>query len=79
MSTRICITPNALDHPYELDEQNYLQLVQRKKQGWSHCDSSEEFMAKLHYLRGGFMEGKIKQSDFLERESRLIIDWWRHT
>ena len=30
----------------------------------SHCNSKEEFLAKLHYLIGGLTEGKINEIEF---------------
>jgi len=47
-----------------------------KEKGWSHCDSKEECLAKLHYLRSGFSQGKISIGDFNEREKKLAIGYW---
>ena len=47
-----------------------------KEKGWSHCDSKEECLAKLHYLRSGFSQGKISIGDFNEREKKLMIGYW---
>jgi len=47
-----------------------------KERGWSHCNSKEEFLAKLHYLRGGLTQGKINEIVFLEREKKLVINYW---
>ncbi len=59
-----------------VSEDEYDQLVQKKEGGWSQCESSLEMLAKLHYLRLGFDAGKIQESDFLEREQMLVLNWW---
>ena len=72
----ICLTPHFLENPVEVSPEEYNKLVKTKKRGWSHCDSKEEFLAKLHYLRGGLIQGKINKIDFLEREKILVINYW---
>ena len=47
-----------------------------KERGWSHCNSKEEFLSKLHYLRRGLTQGKIAEIEFLEREKKLVINYW---
>jgi uncharacterized membrane protein len=46
------------------------------EKGWSHCDSKEECLAKLHYLREGFAQGKITDGDFHEREEKMVVGYW---
>ncbi len=75
MST-IRVTPHALDHPIDLDTEAYEQLVRQTEGGWSQCSSTEEWLAKLHYLREGFRQGKIDEAGFREREQQLVIAWW---
>jgi hypothetical protein len=72
----ISLTPYSLENPVEVSEEDYNKLVQMKEKGWSHCDSKEECLAKLHYLRSGFSQGKISIGDFNEREKKLAIGYW---
>ena len=72
----ISLTPYSLENPVEVSEEDYNKLVQMKEKGWSHCDSKEECLAKLHYLRYGFSQGKISIGDFNEREKKLMIGYW---
>ena len=74
--TVICLTPHALENPVEITKEEYDELVQMKERGWSHCNSKEEFLVKLHYLRGGLTQGKINEGEFLEREKILVINYW---
>ena len=73
----ISLTPNAIDYPIEIESAKYEQLVRQKSQGWSVCHSQKEWLAKLHYLRQGKKEGKIKEAAFQERERALVLSWWR--
>jgi len=61
--------------PLEVDEAEYDRLVQRAAGGWSRCADEVEWLAKLHYLRAGYRDGKLTQQQFEERESRLVRDW----
>ena len=72
----ISLTPYSLENPVEVSDEDYKKLVQMKEKGWSHCDSKEECLAKLHYLRSGFSQGKISIGDFNEREKKLMIGYW---
>ena len=72
----IDLTPYSIQHPIQVSEDEYNQLVQKKEGGWSQCESSQEMLAKLLYLRLGFDAGKIQESDFLEREQMLVLNWW---
>ena len=72
----ICLTPHALENSVEVSREEYDKLVHMKERGWSHCNSKEEFLAKLHYLRGGLTQGKINEIEFLEREKKLVINYW---
>ena len=74
--TVICLTPHALENPVEVTQEEYDKLVHMKERGWSHCNSKEEFLAKLLYLRGGLPQGKINAIEFLEREKKLVIHYW---
>ncbi len=65
------------DFPLKVASEEYDELANKKKNGWSHCDSQKEWMVKLHYLRKGFKEGKISREKFFERESELVLRWWR--
>ena len=59
----INLTPYAIQNPIEVSEEEYDQLVQK-------------MLAKLHYLRLGFGAGKIQEADFLDREQKLVLNWW---
>ena len=72
----INLTPHSIDHPILVDDEEYYQLVYRKEKGWSHCESRKECLAKLHYLRDGFVLGKIDETSFREREAKLVLTWW---
>ncbi|MBS1254297.1 MAG: hypothetical protein MAG581_00086 [Deltaproteobacteria bacterium] len=72
----ILLTPHALENPLEVSPEEYEKLVHIKDKGWSHCNSKEEFLAKLHYLRAGLTEGKIDEDEFIEREKKLVINYW---
>ena len=72
----ICLTPHALGNTIEVSQEEYEILIQMKEKGWSHCNSKKEFLAKLHYLRGGLTQGKINEIEFLEREEKLVINYW---
>ena len=72
----ICLTPHALGNPVEVSKEEYEKLLQMKENGWSHCNSKEEFLAKLHYLRGGLTQGKIYENEFLDKEKKLVINHW---
>ena len=72
----ISLTPYSLENPVEVSEEDYNKVVQMKEKGWSHCDLKGECLAKLHYLRSGFSQGKISIGDFNEREKKLVIGYW---
>jgi len=72
----ISLTPYSLENPVEVSEEEYNKLVQKNENGWSHCNSKEECLAKLHYLRSGFSQGKITKGDFSEREKKMAISYW---
>ncbi|MBQ31375.1 MAG: hypothetical protein CL923_02275 [Deltaproteobacteria bacterium] len=73
----IQLTPHAIDHPIKVTQEEYDQLVCRTENGWSQCESREECLAKLHYLRHGLKQGKINEPTFQEREKLLVLNWWR--
>lgn len=64
------------EFPLEIPDEEYDQLVKKKDKGWSHCESMNEWMAKLHYLRTGYKAGKLQPEDFFKREQDLILNWW---
>ena len=70
------LTPHAIENPVEVSQEDYQRLVNKTENGWSQCQSREEMLAKLHYLREGFQQGKINEAAFLERELRLVLNWW---
>ncbi len=72
----INLTPYAIQNPIEVSEEEYDQLVQKNEGGWSQSESFQEMLAKIHYLRLGFGAGKIQEADFLDREQKLVINWW---
>ena len=72
----ISLTPYSRENSVKISLDNYEKLVRRNKKGWSHCDSKEEYLAKLHYLREGCAHGKITESDFHEREEKIVIGYW---
>ena len=72
----ISLTPYSKENPVEVSQVAYDKLVHMNENGWSHCDSKEEYMAKLHYLRAGFSQGKIAQGDFCEREKKMVVGYW---
>ena len=72
----INLTPFSLENPVEVSQETFNSLVQMREKGWSHCDSKEECLAKLHYLRTGFSQGKIAKGDFNEREKKIVVSYW---
>ena len=72
----INLTPYAIQNPIQVSEEEYDQLVQKNEGGWSQIESFQEMLAKLHYLRLGFCAGKIQEADFLDREQKLVLNWW---
>lgn len=63
--------------PLQIREEDYQQQAMRKERGWSRCQDEQEWLAKLHYLRTGFAEGKLREEAFRERELRLVEQWIR--
>jgi hypothetical protein len=61
--------------PLLIEEAEYQSLVQRANGGWSRCADETEWLAKLHYLRVGYRDGKLTQQQFEERELRLVQTW----
>ena len=72
----INLTPYSLENPVEVSQEDYHNLVQMSEKGWSHCDSKEEYLAKLHYLRTGLSQGRIATDDFDEREKKIVLNYW---
>ena len=72
----INLTPFSMENPVEVSQETFNHLVQMSEKGWSHCDSKEECLAKLYYLRAGFSQGKIAKGDFYEREKKIVISYW---
>ena len=72
----ISLTPYSQENPVNISQEEYEKLVHMNEKGWSHCDSKEECLAKLHYLREGFAQGKIADGDFHEREEKMVVAYW---
>ena len=72
----ISLTPYSHENPLKVSLEEYEKLVHMKEKGWSNCDSKEEYLAKLHYLRTGCAKGKITKNDFHEREEKIIVGYW---
>ena len=72
----IILTPYSQENPLEVSSEEYEKLFHSNEKGWSHCDSKEEYLAKLHYLREGFAQGKIAEADFLTREEKIVVAYW---
>ena len=70
------LTPFSQENPVEVSQETFNNLVQMREKGWSHCDSKEECLAKLRYLRTGFSQGKIAKGDFNEREKKIVVSYW---
>jgi len=73
----ISLTPYASQFPIEVEPEEYERLVRQKQYGWSVCNSQNEWLAKLNYLRQGRNEGKIAEAAFRERETTLVLNWWK--
>lgn len=74
---KINLTRLSETHPTWVTQEEYDHFKMMKTKGWSHCDSGIEWLVKLHYLRTGFKDGKIKKQDFFKREQELVLNWWR--
>ncbi len=61
--------------PLLVTEEQYDTLKALKKGGWTQCNSQEEWMVKLHYLRSGYKEKKIEKQSFFKTERELVIKW----
>lgn len=64
------------EFPIWVSEEKYESLKNKKSGGWTNCDTSLEWMVKLHYLRRGFKEQKIDRDAFFRREKDLVVRWW---
>ena len=73
---KINLTPYSTKHFLEVSQEDYEQLIQINEKGWSHCSSKKEFLAKLHYLRSGFHQGKISLDAFDELEKKIVVSFW---
>ena len=73
----INLRPHSSGQPLWIEDGDYQRLVQRKEGGWSLCQDETEWLAKLHYLRGGLRDGKLTQEDFGKRETQLVLGWFR--
>jgi hypothetical protein len=73
----INLRPHSSENPLWIEDDEYQRLVQRKEGGWSRCQDETEWLAKLHYLRGGLREGKVTPEDFEKREMQLVLGWFR--
>lgn len=73
---KINLTPYSHENFLEVSQEKYFELVQKNEKGWSHCNSKKEYMAKLHYLRSGFYQGKIDKDEFTELEKKIVVNYW---
>lgn len=73
----ISLIPHATLAPIQITPEEYKQMVAQKQYGWTVCQSHTEWLAKLHYLREGHRAGKIQEAAFYEKETALILNWWR--
>ena len=72
----IVLTPYSRKNILKVSSEEYEDLVHKCDNGWSNCVTKEEYMAKLHYLRKGFKQGKISKADFLKREEKIVVGYW---
>tara|TARA_B100000700_G_C15043648_1_gene856683 strand:+ start:2192 stop:2428 length:237 start_codon:yes stop_codon:yes gene_type:complete len=73
---KVNLTPFSNGHSLEISQNDYEKLIQINEKGWSHCNSKEEYLAKLHYLRSGLNQGKIDFESFNELEKKIVINYW---
>ncbi len=73
----INLTTLSTLHPVQISEDDYDLLVQKKDKGWTYCETSLEWLAKLHYIRKGFKEKKMAREKFTELEKDLVLRWWK--
>ena len=72
----INLTPFSQENFLEISDEDYERLIHINEKGWSYCNSKLEYMAKLHYLRSGFFQGKIEEEEFCELEKKIVISYW---
>ena len=73
----INLTALSPDRPLVISEAEYQRFTAKTKpNGWSHCESREEWLCKLHYLRKGFREKRLSPEDFRDKERLLVLNWW---
>ena len=73
----INLTTLSDSFPVSVDETEYSQYIQKKERGWSNCEDTLEWLSKLHYLRKGFKEGRIKKEEVAKKEAELVLNWWK--
>jgi hypothetical protein len=56
--------------------QQYEELKRKKNPTWTDCQSEQEWLVKLHYLRSLLKEKRIEKENFVKKEQRLILKWW---
>ena len=76
MENKINLTPYSSGNCLEISKESYDKLVHINEKGRSNCNSKEELMAKLHYLRFGFYQGKIDMHEFNELEKKIVVSYW---
>ncbi|PCI27711.1 MAG: hypothetical protein COB67_07930 [SAR324 cluster bacterium] len=64
------------EFPLWVTREQYEQLRRLNQGGWTHCQSPEEWMVKLHYLRKGYKAKKIDRATFFQKERELVLRWW---
>jgi len=73
---KINLTPYSTENCIEISKEHYEKLVHINQKGWSTCSSKEEYLAKLHYLRSGYSQGKIDIDEFNELEKKIVVSYW---
>ena len=61
---------------YWIEKNHYDALKNKKNKSWTDCESEQEWLVKLHYLRSLKKEKKIESTKFNIYEQKLIIKWW---
>ena len=73
----INLTRLSVDYPTWIKENEFNSHIKKNKNGWTNCETQNEWLAKLYYLRQGYKDKKISKSDFIIREKDLVIRWWQ--
>ena len=60
-----------------IEKKKYEFFKKKKSPTWVDCNSEEEWLVKLHYLRTLYKKKIISKEDFTEKEKNLILRWWK--